>query len=105
MPLHEPAMVPQVLEALRPAPGDTALDLTTGTGGHALELARAVGADGMLVGVDADRDALAVARARLEAESPCPFRLVAAPFSQAADALREAGVDAADVALADLGVG
>ena len=103
--LHQPAMVPQVLELLRPAPGDAALDLTVGTGGHSLALASAVGPEGLLVGLDADPEALRTARARLEAEAPCPFLLFHARFSQAARVAREAGVEAFGVALADLGVG
>jgi 16S rRNA (cytosine1402-N4)-methyltransferase len=98
-------MVPQVLELLAPCPAETALDLTVGTGGHSLALAAAVGADGGLIGLDADPDALRTARERLEAESPCPCRLFHARFSDAPRVLREAGVEGAHVALADLGVG
>lgn len=103
-PLHEPAMVPEVLDRLRVEPGDTVLDLTVGTGGHSLALAQAVGTDGLLVGIDADEDALRVARTRLE-EAPCPFKLFAARFSSARRISREAGVETFSAALADLGVG
>ncbi len=104
-PIHRPVMVPEVLSLLRPAPGDAALDLTVGTGGHALALARAVGPDGLLVGIDADPDAVEAARARLEADAPCPVRLFAARFSRAADVAAEAGLEGFDAALADLGIG
>jgi 16S rRNA (cytosine1402-N4)-methyltransferase len=98
-------MVPQVLEVLHPVSGDIALDLTVGTGGHALALAAAVGPGGLLVGIDADSSAVEVARARLEAEAPCPCKLFVQRFSTAPEALRRAGVEACDVATADLGVG
>ncbi len=104
-PLHEPAMVAQVLALLRPSPGDAVLDLTVGTGGHALALASAVGPEGLLVGADADASALRTARARLEAHAPCRFVLLHTRFSGAALAVRQAGVGPFDVALADLGVG
>jgi len=103
--LHEPAMVPEALDILCPAPGEAALDLTIGTGGHALALALAIGSAGFLVGADADPDALEIARRRLEADAPCEFQLFAGRFSSAPRFAREAGLDAFDLILADLGVG
>ena len=50
-PTHCPVMVPEVTEYLRPAPGESVLDLTAGTGGHTLALAQAVGAQGLDLGV------------------------------------------------------
>jgi 16S rRNA (cytosine1402-N4)-methyltransferase len=105
MPRHEPAMVEEILQLLCPAPGETALDLTVGTGGHSVALAGELGEDGLLVGLDADASALAVARERLEQEAPCRFKLVQGPFSLAPRVLEDLGVDGADVVLADLGVG
>lgn len=104
-PLHQPAMVPQILELLHPAPGQTAIDFTVGTGGHSLALAAAIGPDGLLVGIDADGHALQTAGRRLAAEAPCQFKLFPGRFSRAPHFARRAGVDAFDVALADLGVG
>lgn len=105
LPLHEPAMVPQVLRLLAPRPGDLVLDLTVGTAGHALTLGQQAGASGRLIGLDADPAALDVARRRLQSGCPCPFILAAERFSHARQALDRLGVEAADVALADLGVG
>lgn len=45
-------------------PGDTALDVATGTGDLAFELARRVGADGRVVGVDFVDEMLQIARAK-----------------------------------------
>jgi len=105
VPIHTPAMVSQVLDLLRLGPGQKAIDLTLGTGGHSIELARALGPDGLLVGVDADPDAVRVARERLSEAAPCRFELFCGPFSRAAEFARLAGAEAFDVALADLGVG
>jgi 16S rRNA (cytosine1402-N4)-methyltransferase len=98
-------MVSEVLDALRPGPGDAALDLTVGTGGHSLRLARAVGPEGLLVGIDADPRALETARRRLSEHAPCPFRLFHAPFSRVRQVAEEADLQGFDLALADLGVG
>ncbi len=54
-----------VLDALRPRPGEVALDLFCGAGLFAGALAAAVGPDGMVVAVDADRAAVRDARHNL----------------------------------------
>ena len=104
-PLHEPVMVAEVLEALRPAPGAVVLDLTLGTAGHALALGKATGPTGRLIGLDADPSALAVARGRLADSVPCRVETYQARFSDAAAVLREAEAAAVDCVLADLGIG
>jgi 16S rRNA (cytosine1402-N4)-methyltransferase len=103
--LHRPAMVAEVLQVLQPSPGDAVLDLTVGTGGHSLALARAVSPHGVLIGVDADPEALHVARRRLNEEAACRFELHSGRFSRAPEAAAGAGVRAFDCVLADLGVG
>ncbi len=52
------------LRALSPVPGDTILDLGCGSGLLSIELARAVGAGGRVVGLDPSDDMLSAARAR-----------------------------------------
>jgi tRNA/tmRNA/rRNA uracil-C5-methylase (TrmA/RlmC/RlmD family) len=54
-----------VLDALRPGPGDVALDLYCGAGLFAGALAAAVGPAGTVIGVDSDRDAVRDARHNL----------------------------------------
>jgi 16S rRNA (cytosine1402-N4)-methyltransferase len=103
--LHEPVMVAEVLHALRPAPGETVLDLTLGTGGHALALGKAIGPTGRLIGSDADPSALDVARERLAHGVPCSVDVRRARFSETRTVLRDAGVEVVDCVLADLGVG
>jgi len=55
------------LKAAAPQPRESALDVGCGTGMTAIELARAVGADGHVVGVDLSADLLAEARRRAAA--------------------------------------
>ncbi|WP_343067883.1 methyltransferase domain-containing protein [Sulfitobacter aestuariivivens] len=53
-------------DALGPLPGETILDLGCGNGLLTLDLARAVGPQGRVIGVDPSADMLNVARKRLE---------------------------------------
>jgi 16S rRNA (cytosine1402-N4)-methyltransferase len=115
---HVPVLVAEVLAALRPQPGETAVDCTVGYGGHALELLKRIGPTGRLVGFDRDAAALENTRERLEKVFPGPDAeasgrsgLPAAPrlvlrhgnFAGLDRALAEEGLDGADVILADLG--
>ncbi|MGD2175925.1 MAG: 16S rRNA (cytosine(1402)-N(4))-methyltransferase, partial [Candidatus Brocadiaceae bacterium] len=88
IPLHRPAMVQQVLDVLSLEAGDSVLDVTVGTGGHSLALARALGAEGLLVGMDADRQALEVAQSRLQGAAACDCRLFPNRFSRASEVAR-----------------
>jgi len=64
--LHIPVMVEEVLGALAVVPGGRYVDCTVGTGGHAEAVMEAASPGGLLLGLDVDGEALAVARKRLE---------------------------------------
>jgi 16S rRNA (cytosine1402-N4)-methyltransferase len=99
---HIPVLFQETLELLAPAPGEVFLDGTTGTGGHAEEIARRIGPEGILVCADADPAMLEAAGGKL---SRFPWvRLVRSDFADLA-ALREAaGGRRFDGALLDLGI-
>lgn len=104
---HLPVLLDEVLAALAPREGDVVLDATLGWGGHAEALAARAGeSNGVtvprVVGIDRDGDELArtVERLRARGVAIVPHH---GSFSGAAKALRAAGVEAADVVLADLG--
>ena len=101
MPEHVPVMRAEVLEALAPQRGGLFVDCTVGLGGHAAAVLEA-GAT-RLIGIDRDRDALAIARARLEPWAD-RVELVHADYRDLAGVLDARGVAAADGILADLGV-
>jgi tRNA/tmRNA/rRNA uracil-C5-methylase (TrmA/RlmC/RlmD family) len=63
------ALSAAVLEVLRPRPGEVALDLFCGAGLFAGALAAAVGPEGMVIAVDADRSAVRDARHNLRGTS------------------------------------
>ncbi len=65
MSAHVPVLLEEVLAFLRPHPGGRYLDATMGLGGHAEAILRAAAPTGVLVGIDRDAEALALARERL----------------------------------------
>ena len=103
MQTHTPVLLDESLRFLDIKPGGTYADLTLGLGGHAEEILRRSGPDGMLVGIDRDAEALEAAAMRL---SPFKGRAVLrhAEFSKSPELIREAGFDKVDGFLMDLGV-
>jgi 16S rRNA (cytosine1402-N4)-methyltransferase len=91
---HRPVLLDEVMDALKPAPGETIVDGTFGAGGYT----RAILATGAKV-IAFDRDPTA---ARFAQDLPADrFRLVTAPFSEMDEVAGQGSVDG--VAL-DLGV-
>lgn len=62
---HDPVMLGEVLDRLRPAPGHHVIDCTAGCGGHAEEILKRIGPAGKLVAIDRDPDAILACRERL----------------------------------------
>jgi len=99
---HIPVLAGELIELLDPRPGEVAVDLTVGGGGHARLIAGRIGPSGMLIGVD--RDPLAEERfAALAAEVACQTRFIRADFVSALGELREERLRA-DLVYLDLGM-
>ena len=106
-PRHVPVLLDEVLEYLNVRPGGCVADATVGLGGHSAEIAARLGAKGRLICFDRDPEAMALAKARMEAlraelggEMP---EVVFEPraFSEAASVIGPASLDGL---LADFGV-
>jgi 16S rRNA (cytosine1402-N4)-methyltransferase len=100
---HKPVLVEETMDWLAIKPGGLYVDATVGLGGHAIEIARRLGAGGMLLGLDRDAQALEIARERLK-EFGDKITLVHANFSQIGEVFAERRLPPADGVLADLGV-
>ncbi len=100
---HVPVMVEEVLESLAPAPGSLQIDATVGGGGHSMRVLEATTPDGRLLGLDADRAAIARTAKRL-ASFGDRVTLRQTNFEHLADAAAEAGFVPADGVLLDLGL-
>ena len=100
---HLPVMVEEVLETLSPAPGSFQVDATVGGGGHSRPILEATSPDGRLLGLDADRAAIARTRERLAEFGP-RVTLRQTNFEQLAAVAAQTGFDPADGILFDLGL-
>jgi 16S rRNA (cytosine1402-N4)-methyltransferase len=100
---HSPVLYQVVLQALRPKPGGRYVDGTLGAGGHAWGILQASSPDGLLLGMDVDPQALALAQARLAEFGP-RATIVRASYATVSRQLAESGWIAVDGIILDVGV-
>jgi 16S rRNA (cytosine1402-N4)-methyltransferase len=100
---HLPVMVEEVMESLAPSSGSFQIDATVGGGGHSLRILEASSPDGRLLGLDADRAAIARTAKRLETFGD-RVTLRQGNFEDLAETAGEAGFVPADGVLFDLGL-
>ncbi len=100
---HVSVLLSEVVAGVAPRPGGRYIDATLGGGGHALAIIASSSPDGRLLGIDADTEALAAARARL---GPYAERATLAHgnFGDIGAIAREHGFDTVDGIVFDLGV-
>lgn len=100
---HIAVLCGPVSELLAPQPGEVVLDATVGLGGHAKMFAEAIGAAGVLIGIDVDPVNLTIAERALQ-DAPCRVVLRRENYVNLEKVLGWAGVDGVDVLFADLGM-
>ena len=104
---HIPVLLPECLDALALKTHSVFVDSTLGGAGHSLEVAKRLGPEGLLIGIDQDDVALAAAQTRLEAlpESTRPqLSLLKGNFGSMDQLLASVPVPGIDAILFDLGV-
>jgi|AntRauTorckE6833_2_1112554.scaffolds.fasta_scaffold07975_3 16S rRNA (cytosine1402-N4)-methyltransferase len=99
---HIPVLLPEVLSELDLQSGETVLDGTVGSAGYSLAITTSIGAEGTLVGIDADASAIAAAKEKL-ADSESRVCLQVANFRTTKSVLRKCEVKKLDAAVFDLG--
>jgi 16S rRNA (cytosine1402-N4)-methyltransferase len=99
---HVPVLAGELIDLIRPAPGEVAVDCTFGAGGHARLVADRLGPTGTLVCID--RDPAAEARFEdLAREAPCETRFLRMDYADGLALLRDERLTA-DLVYLDLGV-
>ena len=102
---HAPVLSETVVEELVTDPAGLYVDATLGGGGHSAALLDALAAEGRVIGIDQDAEAIAEARQRLaSAIEAGRFRAVQGNFGNLERLLRELGHGQVDGLLLDLGV-
>jgi 16S rRNA (cytosine1402-N4)-methyltransferase len=100
---HIPVLYEEVLDGLQVKAGGHYIDATLGAGGHAAGILQASAPDGQLLGLDADPDAVAHAREKLQAFSERAVLWVG-NFRYLGNVARALGFLQADGILMDLGL-
>ena len=99
---HKPVLLKETVDALAVKPGGVYVDGTLGRAGHAREILARAGEGARLVGIDRDEQALSES-AELLGKAP-RVTLVHGRHGDIARIVRDAGIDAVDGILLDLGV-
>lgn len=102
-PPHQPVLYQEIIHALQPRASGRYVDGTVGAGGHARGILEACAPDGLLLGLDVDSQALALARQTL---APYGRRvtLTQASYAILLQVLHAIGWAAVDGIVLDLGV-
>lgn len=100
---HTPVLLAETLNLLDPQPGDTVIDATVGSGGHARALLEAIGPRGKLLALDRDPDALSTAKTEL-CQHSAQVRFVHASFESLEAIARREGFTNVQRILFDLGL-
>ena len=99
---HRPVLLHEVVSALNIQPDDVVVDATIGGGGHAIELVKGLGGNGLFVGFDLDADAIKRAQRQLSTYKG-NTHLIEANFRNLGRELKKRGVTKITKALFDLG--
>jgi 16S rRNA (cytosine1402-N4)-methyltransferase len=100
---HIPVMVEEVVTLLRCEPHQTYVDATLGGGGHAQEILKRTTPDGIVIGIDWDKDAISEAKKAL-----MPYgervKIFRENFIHLPNILKRLGTECVDGILLDLGL-
>jgi 16S rRNA (cytosine1402-N4)-methyltransferase len=99
---HFSVLYHETIQAVNPRSGGRYIDCTLGAGGHASGLLEASAPGGLVLGLDVDPEALAIARERL-ASFGSRFISMHASYTTLRQAMAECGWDDADGIILDLG--
>ena len=96
-------LLEKLLTKLEIRPDSIVIDATVGLAGHTSAIAKKLGSNGCLIGLDVDENCLERNRQRL-AKQNCQIHLIKENFSKLDKVLAELGLEQVNMILADLGV-
>jgi 16S rRNA (cytosine1402-N4)-methyltransferase len=102
-PDHIPVLTEALAEQIKLPQDAVMVDATVGQGGHSMLFGHKLGPQGLIIGLDIDKDALPRAQDFLNG-LPCRVILLHSNFSQIKEQLNSLGIKKVDLILADLGV-
>ena len=100
---HISVMPNEVTETVVTNPGGVYVDCTLGGGGHSKLIASKLNAEGMIIGIDQDTEAIEAAKMRLS-DADCQVKIIHSNFSKLDEILNNFRIDKVDGILFDLGV-
>ncbi|HEY0010800.1 MAG TPA: 16S rRNA (cytosine(1402)-N(4))-methyltransferase RsmH [Candidatus Paceibacterota bacterium] len=100
---HDTVLLTEAIDGLAIEAGDVVVDGTIGGAGHFGSIYDKLGPDGVLIGIDADQDAIARAEARVAGKQGPRVMLANDNFRNLGAILDKAGAERMDRALFDLG--
>ncbi len=102
---HEPVLLKECIEGLNIHSDGVYVDCTLGGAGHSTEILKRLGSQGMLIGIDQDKEALEVAKVRLsKVNSKGNFVAIHDNFENIRQIIKAQKIKSVDGILIDLGV-
>ncbi len=100
---HIPVLAETLAEQINLPTDGVMVDATIGQGGHSFLFGRILGPEGVIIGLDVDKDSIRRAHFKLK-DLPCKVILIHANFSQIGEQVHKQGIEKVDFILADLGL-
>ena len=100
---HIPVLAETLAEQIKLPPDGVMVDATIGQGGHSYLFGKTLGPEGVIVGLDVDKNAIRRAQFILKGLC-CKVILLHSNFSRISEQVHKQGVDKVDFILADLGL-
>ncbi|MBN1391556.1 MAG: 16S rRNA (cytosine(1402)-N(4))-methyltransferase RsmH [Sedimentisphaerales bacterium] len=101
--VHIPVLAETLAERIKLPKDGVMVDATIGQGGHSFLFGRTLGPEGVLIGLDVDKESIQRAHFNLK-DLSCKVALICANFAQIGEVLSEQGIEKTDFILADLGL-
>lgn len=104
---HIPVLLDEIVAQAKGFEGDIFVDCTLGGAGHSVEIAKVLGKDGLLIGIDQDTEAIEAADTRLRSlpkDSRPEIRLVNDNFGNLDEIMLQQEIPGFGLILMDLGM-